>query len=328
MFEQIFRTHIPQRVDAPHRGALVLIDRHTSLRIERQARRRHVELIAVGRAPRGDQQYVAGHRRPIAEVYLDTAASGLTQAHCLGVQPHVPPLRDDLGETPRNGLVLSAQQARAARNHGDLRAQPTEHMRELRGDETAAHDQYPSRQFRQPHDVVVGVVRHAACGDHRRNDRPRTGRDHHLPRLQHRPVAQLETVHRVAVGIGPRLDEPRFLLKDSDIRAILHAIAQSGRRDGIDPAEDPIPDIAPPGAVNRAVHAQPCALTCLIGQVRRIDEHLGRDATDVQTGTAVRASVHAPIDDRYLLVGEPIVGQGVCAAGTDDDEVVHLLSIS
>ncbi len=62
VLEQIMRTHIAEGVDAAHRCALVLVDRHPALLVERQSRRGHVQLITVGGASGGDQQHIAGHR--------------------------------------------------------------------------------------------------------------------------------------------------------------------------------------------------------------------------------------------------------------------------
>ena len=132
---------------------------------------------------------------------------------------------------------------------------------------------------------------------------------------------------RVALGIGARRDESRFLLKDRDVGAVLDAVAQPTRRDRVDPAEDAFTDVGPAGSAHRAVHAEPRAVAGLVGQVCGVDEHLGGYAADIQAGAAVGARVHTAIDDRDLLVREAVIGQRVSAAGTDDDEVVHLFSI-
>ena len=62
--------------------------------------------------------------------------------------------------------------------------------------------------------------------------------------------------------------------------------------DRVDPSEDAVPDGGPVGAVEAGVNAQPLAGGRQLGDLGRVDEHLGGNAAHVQTGPAERAVFH------------------------------------
>jgi hypothetical protein len=118
-------------------------------------------------------------------------------------------------------------------------------------------------------------------------------------------------------------DEARVALEERGVRVRLGAPVPSGDRDRVDPPEDPVPDLGPAGALEPGVDAEPVAVRGGVRDVRGIDEHLGRDAADVQAGAAERAL----LQDRDGPVGEPLVDDRVARAGADhrEVEVGHLL---
>src|SRR5690606_27425209 len=96
------------------------------------------------------------------------------------------------------------------------------------------------------------------------------------------------------------------------------AVVATALGDRVDAVEDPVADVAPADSVQGCVDAVAGRLPDRRGHVRGVDEHLGRDATDVEA----RAAEDAALDDGDLLVPEVGGHQGVARTGSDDDEVV------
>ena len=129
------------------------------------------------------------------------------------------------------------------------------------------------------------------------------------------------TIRSAVISSAPDLDPPRPdevapPAEHGDVLALL-PVAPAARGVGVDPAEDPVPDVGPADAGQLQVDAQRGRLLRRPGQTGRVDVHLARDATDVEAGAAEGAR----LDDRHRLVGEPVVDDRVAGAGTDDAEI-------
>ena len=118
----------------------------------------------------------------------------------VAVAADLPLARGDVGEALADVVVAVRQQRRAAQDDRHAGAQRGEHVRELRGDETAADDHQVLGHLGDAHDGVAGVDLNPAVGDRRRNHRPRPGRDHHL--IGRELVARLGAQHVAPVGPG------------------------------------------------------------------------------------------------------------------------------
>src|ERR1700677_1593038 len=86
----------------------------------------------------------------------------------------------------------------------------------------------------------------------------------------------------------------------------------------VEPAEDPVADLLPVRPCPLGEDAETAGLTDRLGDIRRVDEHLRRDAPAVQAGAAETAGLHHRDPPSGVLVSR----QRVPAASTDDHKVV------
>ena len=148
---------------------------------------------------------------------------------------------------------------------------------------------------RQPHDRVGGVDAGGQCGivepGDVRDPGTRAGGDHE------RVGGDLLLADGQQLGT----DEP-CVARGTGSRSLLRAVVLTAGRDRVDPAEDPVADLGPAGRSPRPrAIAERRGVPGGLGEVGRVDEHLGRDAADVQAGAAepLRA-----VDQRHLPVVE------------------------
>ncbi len=97
-------------------------------------------------------------------------------------------------------------------------------------------------------------------------------------------------------------------------------IVFAARPDRIDAAENPRNDVLPAHPVDVRIHAVPGRTPDRLGHLGGVDEHLGRDAPDVQAGPAEGAL----LADRDPLGRIALVENAVARTGSNDREVVGL----
>ena len=152
-------------------------------------------------------------------------------------------------------------------------------MSEFGGDVPAADDDHGLWQLGQPHHGVGGLEVHRVQPRQIRDHRTTAGRDHH-------PVGG-NGVCRADVQL-PRPDEARAGVEDRDIIASLPMPSTlSGH--GINPVEDPIPNLEPMDALEIQIHPEPGRLHCRGCQIGRMNEHLAGNAANVEARPAERA---------------------------------------
>ena len=116
------------------------------------------------------------------------------------------------------------------------------------------------------------------------NADPRTGGDHHL--IGGELVARLGAQRVAAVGLGGA--EPGVAGVHRHVgQAPLVRLA--ARRDRVDAAEHPRHDVGPAHLLDARVDAVTRTVPDGLGDLGGVDEHLGRDAADVEAGAAERA---------------------------------------
>jgi len=196
---------------------------------------------------------------------------------------------------------------------------------ELRRHEAAADDEQSTGDLVDPHDRVAAVhpgttqafecgvgVRGpgapAEAGDVRQYDAA-PGGDDDLLRGDALPGPGVD---------GVRTGEPGVPLVERDIRVALGAPSPAGVGDRVDTPEDPVPDLGPVDLVQRGVHTEGSGAARPVGQVGWVDEHLRRDAADVEA----RAAEGTILEQCDALVGEAGVDDGVPGSTADDREVV------
>ena len=138
----------------------------------------------------------------------------------------------------------------------------------------SAENHHAGGQRVQPHDRVRGVEFDPRVGHHRRDRRPAAGGDHHLFRLD----TGIAVDHQLM-----RTGEARLTVEEDDVRGLGPPPAPR-RRGLIDPSDDSIPDGRPIDRLERRREAELPRPADLEGEVRRVGEHLGRDAASVDTG--------------------------------------------
>jgi hypothetical protein len=191
-------------------------------------------------------------------------------------------------------------------------------VREFRCDVAAANDEQSLREHLDPHDRVGGMHRSLSDivlvqpGDVR-DDRPAARGDDEPVRSDLGGAAVVQPDgHRLAAGEPPGAREDRGV----GPRRALPERSPAGL-DLVHPGEDAIPHRGPVHGLDPAVDAEFAAAPGALGQVGRVDVHLGRDAAHVQAGAAERP----PFDDGDVPVIELAPGDGVTRAGPDDDQV-------
>ena len=226
------------------------------------------------------------------------------------------------GVGPGDRLVLVLQEPLAPVHPGDVAAQPVEDVRELRRDEATPDDDHAFGQRRHPHDRVAGVD--AAVGvdpvqpGYVQQPGPAAGGDDPAVRGHGHAGAGVE---------GHRAGEPGLLVVDGDVVGLV-AVGLAVVGDGVDAAEDPVPDRRPVGADLTDVDTEASGLPRLLHPVGGQDEHLGGDAPDVEAGAAEPAL----LDQADVEVVEARGDHGVARPRADDDEVVvavlHVRSVT
>src|SRR5690606_7933801 len=208
------------------------------------------------------------------------------------------------------------QQPVRARDQGDLDAEGREDVHELGTDEPAADDDHPARELLEPHHGVAGVVGDVV--------QPRDVRDPGASSGRHHDLVGGDLLGAVRGLHGELLDtgEPGQPGVEGDVRVLLGPVAAAALGDGVDPAEDAVPDVRPPDLLQLQVDPQPGAGGGSAGDVGGVHEHLRRYAADVQAGAAVGVGRADPlVNDCHAPVGEPVVEDRVPGTGADDDQV-------
>jgi hypothetical protein len=111
-------------------------------------------------------------------------------------------------------------------------------------------------------------------------------------------------------------DETCSAIEDSDIVALLPVGPAVGGL-GIDPAEDAFLDLPPPDPLKVEINPEPGGLNRRSGEICRIDEHLARNAANVEAGST--ESTH--LDNRDIEVVKPVVDDRVSGPGADNAKV-------
>jgi hypothetical protein len=231
----------------------------------------------------------------------------------LPAEAEVPALGGDLGEPCRDLVVLLAQQPWRPVDDRDLDPERGEDVRHLGTDVAPAEDAEAPGQAIQAHHRVAGEVGDVGKPGDQRDRGPAAVREHDLvgsQRLRAPPLVELDADLLWS-------DEAGRALEDGDVRAILDAVAPAGLGDRIDPAEDAVADRGPVDAQQLLPNAEASRLAWRVGDVGGVYEHLGRDAADVEAGSAERAA----LDDRDRPVVEAGIEDRVARAGADDAEV-------
>ncbi len=282
--------------------------------VDRHPRRGNVELVGVRDAAGGDEQRIASQLEAFA-LGRDDEDDLVTFLSCfvdLASEPHVVLPAVDLGEPMADRVVLVAEETIATEHEGHVRAEGAEAVAEFGGDVSTAENQQPFGRLLDPHDgvgrVVVDMEQAGDVGDEAARAR---GEDE--------LVAEDDLVADLELFVT---DEAGVVLEDGDVAEAL-AVVFAALGDGIDPAEHPIPDGRPIGAVALGVHTQLGPLPFgEFSDLGRVHEHLRGDASDVETGPSEEAALHD--GDVQVVVFGP--DDRVSRAGTDDDEVEGLHS--
>ncbi len=175
------------------------------------------------------------------------------------------------------------------------------------------------RQFGDSHDGVAGVVAGTALENRRGDDRPRPGGDHHL------------VGGELLAGVGMQQVAPVVLNWSEAGVLFVHidvgrgtAIVLAADRDGIDAPENPGDDVVPAHPLDAGVNAVARRVADRLGDLGRVHEHLGRDASDVEAGSAEGAL----LAHRHPLVGEAVIENAVARTGSNDRDVVGLHALT
>ena len=310
VLELVGRRDVAERPDALGGGAPELVHPDPVV-VHLDPGRRGVEEVAVARAPGGDQEPVALAGRAVLEGDVDapavvTGRGDLAHRHA---QPHVPALAGRLGEPLRDRAVGVLEQHVGAADHGDPHAERREDVGELACDEPGPEDHQRLGELGDPHDVLVGEVPHPGVADHVGDVRPRAGGHHD-------DIAG-DGLARPGVD-GARADEAGVPVVDGDVLAAVAPEVLAALGDRVDAVvEHAGLHRRPVDAVDVGVDVEAGGLADLLDGVGGVDEHLGRDAPDVEAGAP-----EAPLlADRDRLVGEVVVDQRVAGAGADQDDV-------
>ena len=130
----------------------------------------------------------------------------------------------------------------------------------------------------------------------------------------HQPVGG-DRVRRPDVQLS-RPDEACARVENGDIVASL-PVAPTVCGHGINPTEDPIPNLPPTDAAEIQINPEPGRLHCRGSKIGRVDEHLAGNAANIEAGPAERAH----FDQGHAQMVKPVVDDGVSGSGADDAEV-------
>lgn len=185
-------------------------------------------------------------------------------------------------------------------------------MPEFGGDVAAPDHDQRGRYLIDAHDGVRGVEFHLVQARDGRDDGPRSG-GHHDPVRAQVLVADLKDVGAHEPGrVGVDVD-PVFT-------SMSHGLVM----EGVDAIEDAGSDGGPVDPVEGGVHPESVALADGVRGVGGDHQHLGWDASAIQTRTAEAVG----LDDRRVEVRELSAEEHVAAARSDHDQVVapHVVS--
>ena len=303
---------IAESPDAVGGGSAVLVNRDAPVLADLDATGGGVESVTVGHTPGGDEEGLGGDGGGVVKRELHrvlVAACGRDGTADVG--------GETLGGECIEALVdvgVERAHERGAVHDGHLAAKRVKDVRELHGDEATAHDRERLRQLRQAHDVLVRVERHALgpLGDERTRadgQDDRVGADSLLcaPLPCHQCLRSHEPCVHVVHGHVRALVAASVCLAAG--RDLVHAIPEDALLDGL-----------PVGTAIFQIYVEPLGLAglecCICGE----DEHLRRNAADVEACAAKRALFH----DGDLFVVEVRCEHAVAGAGADDDEVIVL----
>ena len=231
-------------------------------------------------------------------------------AHGRGEPDDVHAFGQAVGDALRDLDVLLLEQPVAAHDDGHLRTERVEDVGHLAGDEPATEDDEALGDLVDPHDRVGCVVGDEVEPRQRRHVGPGPGGEDE-PVRRDLLTADLQR-------LGPH--EPGVLFEDGHVREADAVLAAAGG-DRVDAAERTIADIAPSHVIEGGVDAEAGALADVLHDVGGVDQHLGRDAPDVQA----RAAEGAALDDRHVPVVEAVIENAVARAGSDDAEIEVLV---
>ena len=247
-------------------------------------------------------------------MYLDACGGAFDVVDVLA-EAQVEALRERGRDGGRHVVVFGAHELQAALDHRHLRAERTEHVRQLAGDEPAAEHDEVLGYFIEAHDVVARVVTGLGQAGDVGDRRSCACREHH--------VAALDARDRTVVAGHLHLtgaDEPPTAGVHRDVGAVVSAVALAPGGDGVDAAEHAVADVAPAHLLHAGVDAEVRRMGDGVRHIGGVHEHLRGDAPAVQAG----AAEYTFFDDGDAPVVERRPDDRVAAAGADDDEVVLL----
>ena len=326
VLELVAAGHVAEGVDAGYgravvEHALVLIDAELTavLHVEVVLR---VEGVGVGAAAGCHEHSVCRDFEQFFTVlgsvlsYDGYATVGVLTDFGEGrILDNVPLLACGFFKTCHDLFVHAAQQAGGAVQLGYFGAECGENVGEFCRNHAAADDDHTGGQLVQAHDVVVSVDLRGVDTGHGRQHGARTCRNDNLAALQAGAVGQLN-------GVGA--DEARVLVVEIDVGQTGTPVAATFR-DLVDAGgEDAVTNLRPVHGVYVCVDAQVLDLAGLLSDGRRVDVHLGGDATNVEAG----ATEDTAIDEGDLLVVPFGADEGVAGSGADDDEVVLCYAVN
>ncbi len=304
MLELVVVGEIADRPDAGHVRGHRVVDCNGAMVVAFDARGIDVEEVAVRLAAGGHQQFV-DHRLADRTRDLDAVGDPLDLGRHVS-EHEIDSLPEDLGEPLRHVAVELAQQDVRPVEDRHVRAQPREHMAHLDRDEPTTDDAEPLRELRQSHDRVGRVESRLHQPRDRRHDRARTGSEQDV---RSRDAAAFDVE-------GARIDEVGRSFDERHVRCPVRPVLATAVRDRIDASEDAISDRRPICAVELRVDAEFRRRCRRHRHIGGIDEHLRRDASPIEAGTAE----HVALDDGDLPVVE--VGRDrVPRSAPHDDQI-------
>ena len=178
-----------------------------------------------------------------------------------------------------------------------------EDVREFRCHEATSDDHQMLGQLGDAHDGVAGVIVDAGREDGRRDHRPRARRDHHLIGGEFFTGVGAQQI----APVGLNRPEPGVLAVHVDI-GCRAPVVLAAQRDRIDAPEDARDDVVPAHPVDVRVDAVARRTSDRLGDLGGVDEHLRRDAPDVEAGAAEGAL----LADRDPLAGVAVIENASC----------------
>jgi hypothetical protein len=225
-----------------------------------------------------------------------------------GLEPDLAPTERAL-QRLRARFILVRDQPGQGLHDGDLGTEALPDAGELHADHAAAQDYRVSREEVQDEGLVAGDD---PTADRQAGQRTRrgAGRQDHLPAGHPAPG----DVH----GVGR--DQPTFALDVGDVLAGDQALQTL-----VQPGDHAVLVLVHPGDIDRVecgADAELLALPGRVGDLGRVQQGLGRDATAVQTGAAQLV----PLDqgDGQTEFGGPQCRRVAAATTTENHDVVDL----